>query len=310
MVFNISERNRIIFQLTLAVILCLAQIVIGEIVNAKILVTNGFHLFTDVIAYIISLISIIKKKKVTESSRKTFGYRRAEALGALTHGALLLGIAASTATEAILALADHKELTGMENSELVLIIGCVSVLVDICGLVLFWQDEIESANMNIRSLFLEKIADLSSTLFVILASALEYGFSKNSDWTKFIDPVGTLAVCVVLLWASYTVFKMTLRIILNDAPRGYDVVGVRQEVQDLGCEITNLNIWQIDNDEIVISCSINTEKDIKPENVKEILRKYSEKFETQNFTVEVNAIGDLELLKYSNDGFTNKALMG
>jgi len=289
--------------------------VIGEIENAKILVTNGFHLFTDVIAYIISLIAIIKKNKVTDSSRKTFGYRRAEALGALVHGALLLGIAASTGTEAILNLADG-ELEGMGDSKLVLIIGCVSLLVDISGLVLFWQDEIENANMNLRSLFLEKIGDVTSTLFVILAAALEYGFrnNKDSDWTKYIDPVGTLALCLVLLWASYTVFKMTLRIILNDAPKGYDVVGLRKEVQDLGCEIKNLNIWQIDNDEIVISCSVSTEMNIKPEDVKKILTKYSEKFETRNFTVEVNSVADLELPKFntndeSNFGITNKALM-
>jgi len=288
--------------------------VIGEIENAKILVTNGFHLFTDVIAYIISLIAIIKKNKVTDSSRKTFGYRRAEALGALVHGALLLGIAASTGTEAILNLADG-ELEGMGDSKLVLIIGCVSLLVDISGLVLFWQDEIENANMNLRSLFLEKIGDVTSTLFVILAAALEYGFrNSDSDWTKYIDPVGTLVLCLVLLWASYTVFKMTLRIILNDAPKGYDVVGLRKEVQDLGCEIKNLNIWQIDNDEIVISCSVSTEMNIKPEDVKKILTKYSEKFETRNFTVEVNSVADLELPKFntndeSNFGITNKALM-
>ena len=141
----------------------LTQIVLGHIKNANILVTNGYHLFTDLMAYVISLIAIIKKHKITDSSRKTFGYRRSEALGAIIHGSLLLGIAVSTLTESIVSLASG-DVEKMEDAKLVMIVASVSFVVDIIGLLLFWQDDEESVNMNIRSLFLDKVGDVTMTL--------------------------------------------------------------------------------------------------------------------------------------------------
>ena len=104
---------------------------------------------------------------------------------------------------------------------------------------------------------------------------------------------------------------MSVRIILNDAPRGYDVVGLRKDVESLGCEIKNLNIWQTDNDEIVISCTVDTRADITDikASVKAVLRKYSGDFEIQNFTVEVNSVEKSQLSNLPNYGINNKALL-
>merc|ERR1712178_551666 len=65
-----------------------------------VLIADSFHMFSDVISLLVSIIAIYKKDKNSDSPRKTFGYRRSEPLGCLIHGALLVGLAFSVGTQA------------------------------------------------------------------------------------------------------------------------------------------------------------------------------------------------------------------
>merc|ERR1712178_164131 len=84
-----------------------------------VLIADSFHMFSDVISLLVSIIAIYKKDKNSNSTRKTFGFRRSEPLGCLIHGALLVGLAFSVGTEAITDIISIATGSGSASEELI-----------------------------------------------------------------------------------------------------------------------------------------------------------------------------------------------
>lgn len=285
---------KVLFQLVLTALFCASELVAGYVAGSNVLVADAFHMFSDVISLTVSLMAIYKKDQSAQSVRKGFGYRRAEPLGALIHGALLVGLGFSIATGAITNIINPEKL---EDPLTALIVGSVGFLVDTCGLVLFFQDDLENANMNVRSLFLEKIGDFVGTSVVVISCALAYVYSEE-DWVQYIDPIGSLTMALILLIAARSIFIMTVRILMNDAPKDFPVTELTAELENqTGSHVSKLNLYQIDADELVGSVVLLPKEQIHTTTALEairntairVMRKYGSVFETNNFTVQVGA---------------------
>jgi len=319
MVFNCcSNFTKVAFQLALTGVFCISELITGYATGNNVLIADSFHMFSDVVSLTVSIIAIYKKDKNSDSSRKTFGYRRSEPLGCLIHGALLVGLAFSVGTEAITDIIYKVTNTGGESESIVdsdllpLIVGSCGLIVDIFGLVLFWQEDLEGANMNVRSLFLEKIGDFVGTSVVIMSTALGYFFrcdvesTENEStclaWVKFVDPTGTLVMATILLIAAYTIFKMTVRILMCDAPSNFPMEDLKLELEkNHRVTVLKNNVWQVDADELIISLVVCVGDDLKTallsandvdrlrDKIHQVLERYGSKFETTNFTIQINS---------------------
>lgn len=299
MVFcNLSYNARIYITLALTLALMISELVVGYTYNSNTLVADSFHMFSDAISFIVSLIAIYKKPQQTSKSRKTFGYRRAEQVGAMIHGSLLLGLSFSVGTAAILRIVEPEKI---DNPKLALIVGSCGIIVDLTGIGLFFQDDLKDGSMNIRSLFLEKIGDLAGTIIVIITCALSYFYDDDEayPWVVYVDPVGTLLFCCVLLWATKEIFSMVLRILMQDAPSGFQIDTLNAKIQSLGVKVIRNNVWQIDNHEIIMSITVEAQQDqYDVEDIKtkiyEIFKNVSEDFEDLNVTIQVDPRGTFD----------------
>lgn len=320
MVFNCcSNFTKVAFQLVLTATFCISELITGYATGNNVLIADSFHMFSDVVSLFVSITAIYKKDKNSDSSRKTFGYRRSEPLGCLVHGALLVGLAFSVGTEAITDIIyKGTGIGGEEGSELVdsdllpLIVGSCGLIVDTFGLLLFFQEDLASANMNVRSLFLEKIGDFVGTTVVITSTALGYFFRCDTQleedestclaWVKYVDPIGTLLMATILLIAAHTIFKMTVRILMCDAPSKFPMDDLKLELERTHhVTVLKNNVWQVDADELIISLVVCVEAGVgssalnKSDDVDRLrdgihntLEKYGAKFETTNFTIQIN----------------------
>ena len=77
----------------------LVELVVGHITNSTALVADSFHMLSDVIALLIALVSLRISPK--EWSRNTYGWARAEVVGALINSVFLLALSFSITMEAI-----------------------------------------------------------------------------------------------------------------------------------------------------------------------------------------------------------------
>jgi len=319
MVFNCcSNFTKVAFQLALTGVFCISELITGYATGNNVLIADSFHMFSDVVSLTVSIIAIYKKDKDSDSTRKTFGYRRSEPLGCLVHGALLVGLAFSVGTEAITDIIYKATGSGVEAESIVdsdllpLIVGSCGLIVDTFGLLLFWQEDLEGANMNVRSLFLEKIGDFVGTTVVIMSTALGYFFRCDVEaienestclaWVKFVDPAGTLLMATILLIAAHTIFKMTVRILMCDAPSKFPMEDLKLELEN-NHHVTVLknNVWQVDADELIISLVVcvggggpgntltsSNDVDRLRDELHQVLERYGSKFETTNFTIQIN----------------------
>ena len=75
------------------------EITVGYLTNSMALVADSFHMLSDVVALVIALVSIRISPK--EWSKNTFGWARAEVVGALINSVFLLALCFSISVESV-----------------------------------------------------------------------------------------------------------------------------------------------------------------------------------------------------------------
>ncbi|KAL3475702.1 cation efflux protein [Aspergillus californicus] len=131
---GLSKTNRIIILLVIDTAFFLLELIAGYSVHSLALVADSFHMLNDVISLIVGLWAVKVANRETTSKMYTYGWQRAETLGALVNGVFLVALCMSIFLEAIQRMVEPQE---VKNPKLVCIVGCAGLLSNILGLVLF-----------------------------------------------------------------------------------------------------------------------------------------------------------------------------
>ncbi|XP_076451166.1 proton-coupled zinc antiporter SLC30A1-like [Babylonia areolata] len=110
----------------------LVEIIVGYVTNSIALVADSFHMLSDVIALIVGFASIRIAK--WPSRKNTFGWVRAEILGALVNAVFLLALCFSILVESLKRLVTVEQI---EQPILLLAVGVAGLAVNVIGLFLF-----------------------------------------------------------------------------------------------------------------------------------------------------------------------------
>ncbi|CAG0885272.1 unnamed protein product [Darwinula stevensoni] len=129
--FN-GKRCRLLTMFGLTTSFFIVEIVVGYITNSMALVADSFHMLSDVAALVIAFLSVQMSPK--KWSKNTFGWARAEVLGALVNAVFLVALCFSILVESLKRIHDIEEI---ENPQLVLYVGAFGLLVNLVGVVLF-----------------------------------------------------------------------------------------------------------------------------------------------------------------------------
>ena len=78
----------------------IAEVIGGLLTNSLALLSDAAHMATDTAGLVIALVAVRLARRPPDA-RRTFGYARLEALGALANGTMLLGVAAYILWEAV-----------------------------------------------------------------------------------------------------------------------------------------------------------------------------------------------------------------
>jgi zinc transporter 1 len=110
------------------------EIVVGYLAGSIALVADSFHMLSDVMGLVIALYAIRLGKQTEWKPQLTFGWQRAEVLGALINGVFLLALTFMVTLEAIQRFFSPVEI---DKPQLVLIVGGVGLCINVLGLLLF-----------------------------------------------------------------------------------------------------------------------------------------------------------------------------
>lgn len=200
----------------------LTELIGGYLAGSLAVMTDAAHLFSDLIGFFVSLISIwIGKKSPTRVM--TFGYHRAEVLGAFISVLavwLLAGIFCVVAVGRLL----HKEYD--IDVDTMLIVASIGVVVNILmGAVLHGMCHTHShtgsvhahhgENINVRAAAAHIIGDLLQSIGVLIAAVIIKVFPN----AQVADPICTLLFSVIVVYATLRVAYDAIKILLEASPK-------------------------------------------------------------------------------------------
>jgi zinc transporter 1 len=91
---EITKTNKLIAVLAIAAAFFATEIAVGFLTRSLALVADAFHIMSDIIGYIVAIIAVKLAGTATPSIRFTYGYQRAEVIGAFFNGGeALVGLA-------------------------------------------------------------------------------------------------------------------------------------------------------------------------------------------------------------------------
>ncbi|XP_008053502.1 zinc transporter 10 [Carlito syrichta] len=125
---------RLLFMLVLTVAFFVAELVSGYLGNSIALLSDSFNMLSDLISLCVGLSAGYIARRPTGGLRATYGYARAEVVGALSNAVFLTALCFTIFVEAVLRLARPERI---DDPELVLIVGALGLAVNVVGLLIF-----------------------------------------------------------------------------------------------------------------------------------------------------------------------------
>lgn len=130
-----SRSVRIKCLLVLDVAFFLVELIVGHWVGSLALVADSFHMLNDVFSLFIALYTI-KLARRMKNEKYSYGWQRAEILGALVNSVFLLALAFSIFLQAIQKAIEPSE---VQNPKVVVIVGSLGLAFNLLGLALFHE---------------------------------------------------------------------------------------------------------------------------------------------------------------------------
>ncbi|KAM0712530.1 hypothetical protein Q7P37_011627 [Cladosporium fusiforme] len=130
----LSKSTRITILLVIDSLFFLLELSVGYAVHSLALVADAFHMLNDVLSLCVGLWAVKVSNSKPSSNMYTYGWQRAETLGALVNGVFLVALCVSIFLEAIQRFVEPQEVS---QPKLILIVGSMGLASNIAGLFLF-----------------------------------------------------------------------------------------------------------------------------------------------------------------------------
>lgn len=134
MMGGLTNEARIVILLIIDIVFFFVEIISGYAVGSLALVADSFHMLNDIMSLIVALYAVRLVNKGGEHPSYSYGWQRAEILGALFNGVFLLALCFSIFMEAIERFVSRPKVS---NPKLVIMVGSLGLFSNIVGLFLF-----------------------------------------------------------------------------------------------------------------------------------------------------------------------------
>lgn len=278
---QLSERKRLGIVLAVTALYFVVELAGGFLTGSLALLSDAVHMLTDIAALCLSLFTLwISSRPAT--SWKTYGYLRAEILGALLNGLLLWVLVVFIAIEAVERLRSPHAVQGLP----VIGIALVGLAINAYSA---WmtrdKQEHGRAGIAVRAIFLHVIADLVGSAGVLLSGAIIF----LTGWTQ-ADPLVSLFISVLIIVGSWELVREGVDILMESTPSDIDLDELRRDLLSVAGteEVHDLHVWCLTSRELALSAHAVV---VNGANSDRVLSEMSEllerKFSIRHMTVQI-----------------------
>lgn len=278
-----ADRRALLVAALLTGAFMVAEAIGGIVTGSLALLADAGHMLSDSFSLFLALFAVtIAARPAT--SKRTFGYKRAEILAALVNGILLVLVSIWVVYEAIGRLDDPVEILGGG----MLAIAVLGLLINIGAFLILWKGGGES--LNVRAALRHVLGDLLGSVGVIVAA----GVILLTGWEP-IDPIVSILISLLIAASAWAVLKESVHVLLEATPEGIDTDEVGQAMAAIrGVEqVHDLHIWLITSGFPALSAHILVGKDDDCHSVRrDVHTLLKEHYEIEHTTLQVEHVSD------------------
>jgi len=277
-----AENEKARRKLWTASVLCfcfmIAEIIGGFFANSLAIMTDAAHLLSDLAGFLISIFALWLATRAP-TSRLSFGFHRAEILGALISVLLIWLLTGILVYEAIFRIRNPEEVDG----KLMFIVASTGLGVNLLmGFILHQsghghshglggghghshgghgshEEEEEDdehgshgghgghgrsgKNINVTAAFVHVVGDALQSVGVMIAAGLIW---YNPEW-RIADPITTFVFSLLVLFTTTRLIKQSIGVLMEGVPEGIDPEAVESALSQVRgvAEVHDLHIWSL-----------------------------------------------------------------
>ena len=252
---TVKARNRnlrrLYFSVGIATCFMIGELIGGLISGSLAILTDAAHILSDILGFCISIVSLhITRRPVSTSM--SYGFYRAEVLGALASIVLIWGLMVWLVSESIIRLVEPTPVDGL----IMIIIGAgglaANIFMGVCLEADLLSNNSDQAkanavaapeeegmqgegenqekekkkvrSLNMRAAFLHVLGDGLQSVGVVIAGIVIY---YEPDYMQ-ADPACTLLFSIIVFSTTFPIVKDCMRILMEGSPKEIDVKEVTE----------------------------------------------------------------------------------
>jgi len=247
----------------------LIELGLGFYSGSIAVISDAFHTFSAVggilIAFIANRISSIEANE-----KATYGFKRAEIVGALLNGLFLLLMAFYVLYMGYMRLgADIELATGLMWAA-----ALGGLVTEAIAFKLIYKEQ--KQNINMKGAYWHIMQTFVGSILIIVAAVV----IQLTGYTP-IDAILGMAFGVVLLWASYKIIKDAFSIFMQTVPKEVDIEKVKTELLAIdGVKgIRHIHAWVLTSNKNIFSAHLQIQSHTEGERIlQEAVETLKEKF--------------------------------
>lgn len=232
---QIRHERPLWWALGLTATVLVAELIGAWMTNSLALLSDAAHMATDTLALAIALVAVRLARRPPDA-RRTYGYARFEALGALANGGLLFVLAGYILWEAW-----HRFRTPLPVASLGVIgVAVVGLLCNLWAMKLLHAGAGQS--LNLKGAYLEVWSDMLGSLAVIIAAVVIH----FTGWL-WVDPLLAVLIGLWVLPRTWILVREALNVLMEGVPAGIDLQALRRDMEASPgvAGVHDLHVWAL-----------------------------------------------------------------
>ncbi len=225
------------------------ELAIGLWTGSIAVISDAFHTFSAVGGVLVAIVAANLARRPADENR-SFGWYRAEIIGALVNGGFLLGMALLVIYMGAMRLSHPIDLaTGP-----MLWAAAGGLFTEFVSLALIWKES--RSDLNVRGALWHIIQTFVGSLLIIV-TALVIRFTGF----LLIDPLLGIAFGFVLLWASWGIMRDSIHLLMEGTPADVELGEVAERLHRVEgvADVHHVHAWALTSGRYVFSAHLRIE---------------------------------------------------
>ena len=253
----------------------------GWLANSLALMSDAGHMAADAGALLIALFAAHLAARPA-SHKNSFGYGRAEVIGAFVNALTMLAIVVWIIVEAVTRVFKPLPVAGA----VVMIVAVIGLAVNI---VVLWLLSHHQGGLNMRAAAIHVLGDLLGSVAAIIAGAVVY----FTGWT-LIDPLLSVLVALLILRSTWSLARDSVNVLMEAVPDGVDYREVGRTLAGIDgvVSVHDLHVWQMSAERRALSAHLLLrEVDAWPAVLKQARQMLQDSFNIDHVTLQPEWLG-------------------